>query len=255
MSFAAVMLLQLMGCDAFHKAFSSVDGLTQTTVVQGAVMGIEAPAELQDLLAGTDFSSGVAVTAFVADASSVTDLADAPIDNAQVTVEGNVSEQAAPQGHGLYLTDPGSSNLVYADGDTWSLDIDVAGEVGTVALTLPAGANVQVDPQHDKNTPMSIDLSGQGFASAVVVVVDQEGTVTFDNAPKTITDLYESMNSTDPGTIEIPGSAFPSDGLYALGIAAMNHTTSEDVEGINTGLSKVRVGKMLMFPVSTVELP
>jgi hypothetical protein len=246
-----IVLLQLLGCDAFHKAFSSLDGISQSTVVQGAVMAVELPDDdrIAPLLEGTDFAPGVAVTAFIADASSVTDLANAPISNALVTVDGNVSETIPSQGSGLYASDPSSSDLVYEDGGSWTLGIDVGGDPGLAALALPAAASFDVPQTHGANESLIVDLTGQGFDSSIVIVIDDSGNLTFNNLPQDIKGLYDQMQLEEAGAITIPGSAFPGAGFYAVGVAAMAHTSADDLDGMNTLLSGVRTGKMVMTPV------
>ncbi len=257
MTTGAMILLQLFGCDALNKAFSSVGGLTDATVVQGAVLGIEVPDDprLAPFLEGTDFAPGTAVTVFVADATSIADLGNAPVDGGVVTVSGDISEDVPGLGGGLYATDPSSSELEYTDGAQWVVDVDTDGTVGTAILDLPPAAAFDVEPIHEPGAPMTIDLSGQGFQSSVAVVIDEQGTVTWTNAPTDISGLYAAMDSDDAGVVEIPGSAFAGEGLYAVGVAAMSHTNAEDLTGINTALSKLRVGKMRIVPVSTIPLP
>lgn len=257
MTAGALILLQLFGCDAFHKAFSSVNGLTEGTVVQGAVLGVEVPDDpaIQALIEGTDFAPGTGITAFVADATSIADLANAPVDDAIVTMNGNVAEIVPPQANGLYASDPTGSDLEYQDDADWELDVNREGAVGSAFVHLPPAAAFDVEQVHDKNTPLTIDLAGQGFQSTVAVVIDQNGEVTWNNVPTDIKALYDAMQGEDAGVLTIPGSAFASDGVYAVGVAAMVHTSAEDLEGMNTVLSKVRSGKMVLRPVSTVPLP
>jgi hypothetical protein len=247
----ALVLVHLLGCDAFHKAFSSLDGLTTTTVMQGAVLGVELPSDerLAPLLEGTDFAPGLAVTVFVADAGSVTDLANAPISNAVVTVDGNVTEAIPSQGQGLYASDPSQSALEYDDGAVWTIDANVSGNVGSAVLGLPPAASFDVPATHDANQAISVDLTGQGFASAVVVVIDQDGNVTFTNVPTDIKGLYDQMQQDEVGLVQIPGTAFAGNGLYAVGVAAMDHTVPDDLVELNTLLSGVRTGKMILSPV------
>ena len=249
--------LSLVGCDAFRKAFDTVEGLTESTVVQGAVLGIDVPDDpnLAALLEGTDFAPGTAVTAFVVDATSVADLAEAPVDDATVAVVGSVDEAVPSQGDGLYANDPSTSDLVYVDGDQWTMSVTRGDAVGEVALALPAGADVAIPTQHSAGTPLVIDLSGQGFGSAIGVVVDATGEVVWTNVPTDVRSLYDAMGSGDVSTLDIPGSAFAANQVYLVGVAAMAHTDADDLEGVNTALSKVRVGKMFLSPVTTASIP
>lgn len=249
--------LSLVGCDAFRKAFDTVEGLTESTVVQGAVLGIEVPDDptLAALLEGTEFAPGTAVTAFVVDASSVADLANAPVDDATVSVAGGIEEAVPSQGDGLYANDPSTSDLIYADGESWTLSVARGDAVGEVALSLPAGAAVEIPTQHGAGSPLVIDLTGQGFGSAIGVVVDATGEVVWTNVPTDVRSLYDAMGSDEVTTLEIPGSAFAANQVYLVGVAAMAHTDADDLTDVNTALSKVRVGKMFLSPVTTAAIP
>ncbi|MBA2322235.1 MAG: hypothetical protein H0V89_13905 [Deltaproteobacteria bacterium] len=246
-----LIFLQLLGCDAFEKAFSSLDGITTTNVAQGAVLGIDPPSDdrLAPFLEGTDFAPGMSITVFVADAGSVTDIANAPIANALVTIDGNVSEVVPSQGGGLYAADPTSSDLQYEPSADWMVEVNISGDLGSAAILLPTDAVYEVPAEHPTNTGLGIDLTGQGFASSMIVVLDADGNLTFSNVPADIQALYDGMQQEEAGLVQIPGTAFPSAGLYAVGVAAMTHVEPDDLVDLNTLLSGIRSGKMRMNPV------
>ena len=127
--------------------------------------------------------------------------------------------------------------------------------MGEVALSLPAGAAVEIPTQHGAGSPLVIDLTGQGFGSAIGVVVDATGEVVWTNVPTDVRSLYDAMGSDEVTTLEIPGSAFAANQVYLVGVAAMAHTDADDLTDVNTALSKVRVGKMFLSPVTTAAIP
>jgi hypothetical protein len=88
-------------------------------------------------------------------------------------------------------------------------------------------------------------------------VIDvQSGETTYSNQPEDIKSLYEFTRGNDEiTTVEVPGTAFSGQSIYALGVAGMVHTTSEDIENMNSALSSVMGGKMRMFPVVTATMP
>nr|MBA2319596.1 hypothetical protein [Deltaproteobacteria bacterium] len=101
-------------------------------------------------------------------------------------------------------------------------------------------------------TPITVDLAGRGYASAIVVVFGPDGAPTFGNQPESIGDLYESTLADTVESVEIPGSAFSDPGLHAVGVAGMSHSDADGLDALNTVLSKVRAGQMVFTPV-TVE--
>jgi hypothetical protein len=242
----------LVGCDAIEDAQDAIDGVTNTTVVQSHVLAVQDPQDenLGLLLEGTGFEPGTSATVFLADASSADAMEDAPIIGAAVTVEG---VDAPETEDGLYTFGP-DAGPPYEVGATWTLVMNdgaehrasfplpppAEGAVGTGVVTQAAGA------------PLSVNLGGRGYASAVVVVIGPSGAPTFSNQPTTIDELYEASQSETVSLVEIPGDAFTETGLHAVGVSGMFHSEADGLTDLNTVLSKVRAGQMVFTPV-TVE--
>jgi len=254
-------LIGLSGCDALNKAQDTLDGLLDPVVVEGIVLGVEAPdnAQLDGLLAGSDFEAGTSATVFMADAKEVQEIENAPISGADVTL----NEVAVPEVEpGIYLMPPAGAALPYASGDTWDLRIvrtsgDSTGtSIAAVFLPEPADFSVEIPQQHANNTAIPLDFTGLGFDAVLIVVIDDGGNVTYSNEPSGIKELYDFTHGTaELGVITIPPEAFPADGLYAVGVAGMVNTDAVDLEEMNTGLSAILSGMMRMYPVSTIPLP
>lgn len=253
-------LIPLAACDQITNTY---DGLTASMVGEGVVLGVEAPeSDLIDL-SGTAYGEGTGVTMFLGSAEAANNIASAPIEGALVSVSGpSIGEVAATDmSGGVYTVGPDSS-LVYQPNATWTLTATVpdsvnGDDVGIAHVVLPAAADVTIPQQHTANTKIDIDLTGQGFTSSVVVVVDtMSGSVTFSNEPMSITDVYDmTRGNADVGVVTVPASAFPGESVYALGIAGLAHTTSADFDNMNTAVSAVAAGKMRMFPVITAPMP
>lgn len=243
----------LTGCD---QLINTYEGLTNPLVAQGLVLGIAAPdSELIDL-SQTDYGEGTAVTVFLADAESADKLEEAPVEGADVSVRGDFGDVPADEtGGGAYSIVPGE--LTYADGATWTVVADVQGEVGRANVDLPPPAAFQIEQDHAKGEPIDLDFTGKGFTSALIVVMEVEsGDITYSTEPKDIRDVYELTRSNEEiGVVQVPGTAFPDEKVYALGVAGMVHTQAADLEGMNTALSSVLAGKMKFYPVVTAQLP
>ncbi len=246
----AVPLLALfsVACvDAIDDVADFWGGLTAQLVVEGLILGVSQPDELD--LSATDFAPGTGFTAFLADAGEVRDLETAPISGATVSVQGATADE---QGNGTYTyVDDGS--LAYAPNARWTMSVTINGDVATADVTLPPEANVVVPDQHPTGQALTLPLAGQPFDSVLIVVIDMEtGDVVFSNQPEGITELYEFTHGDGIEDVTIPGTTFGKEGVYALGVAGMVTTEAADLTEMNTAISAVLAGSMKLFPVCTL---
>ena len=240
-----LLLLPLGGCDLFNNGTDIVNGLLNPLVAEGILLAT-VPPDTGDT-AGDSFdigdaglSEGTTLTLFLADAASVTEIENAPVTDATVFIHG---EEATGGEGGLYTAAGGG--LVYEDNATWNLQVDVADTSATAALHLPGEPTFTL-PALTANTAVTLDLTGQGFNSALVVVLEGTSGVTYSNQPEGIREFYEFTRGTDEiTTVEIPADAFPGDGVYAVGVAGLVNTTSDDLTEMNTGISAIMSGKMV----------
>lgn len=252
-----LLLLSLLGCDLFQKAGDKVSGVLNPTVGQGVILSVAPPDDptLDEIASGGALELGTTVTLFLADAKSVTDLENAPIADATVTLDHrDGAAQADPQGGGAYVIGP-AKGLNYAPNDTWTITVDRPGakNLSLIAMTLPPVAVADVPSQHSVNTPLVIDLSGQPFNSALIIVLDGQGGVTWSNEPQSIKEVYDFTRSTSTvGPVEIPASAFPDASIYAVGVAGMVNTNADDLTSMNTALSSMMAGQLKLYPTSTL---
>lgn len=255
MGLVGLTLLSLLGCDAFDKATETFEGLTDTLVTQGFILGVQAPDDplITPFLEGSDFEIGTAVTVFLADASDVTDLDNAPVANGSVQVDGNAAKVASNEGGGLYFIDPSDDTLQYQAGSNWTVWVDTGGEeLGSIVHTLPPTANVSVPAQWTPNTAMNLSIAGQGFDNVLVVVLDDAGSLTYSNEPVSIQEIYDFSTGGGVDEIALPGSAFPGEGVFAVGIAGMTNSESQNTFNMNTALSSLMAGEMVFHAVATL---
>lgn len=249
--------LWLLGCEAIDDAKDAVDGATETTIVQASILSVQDPQDptLGPLIANSPFAPGTTATAFLADASSPTEMEDSPVAGAAVDVEG-VTLDEKEDGAYAFTPDRGPR---YAAGSSWVLSVDRGDDAGerTAVVELPAAAadalnatGVGGSVEHTANTALTIDLTGRGYASSIIAVIGPDGDLEYSNNPESLMDLYEAMQSDEAGSFEIPATAFADTGLYAVGVAGLQHTTAEDLDGFNTVISKVRAGEMVFWPVN-----
>ncbi|MCA9492736.1 MAG: hypothetical protein H6736_13015 [Alphaproteobacteria bacterium] len=256
-------LLSLTGCDAFQKAKGTLEGVLEPVVVEGIVLGIEAPqgAGADTIFSGSDYQAGTSVTVFLADAKEVDEIENAPIEGADVTMTDQGAPVDIPElGDGGYALAPGQQ-LPYAAESTWTLSVSrTSGDetsVSTATLLLPPDHDFadQIPAQHDLNVAIDIDFTGLGYDTALIVVLDEDG-VAYSNEPSTIRELYDFTHGNgDLGVVTVPADIFDAQSLYLVGVAGMTNTRAADLDEANTALSTVMMGKMRFYAVSTVVLP
>jgi len=255
---AVVAATMLGGCDLFNAAKDTVEGVVQPTVAIGLVVRGEADVQGLDGLDDLDaYASGLGATVFLADARSVNDLGNAPISGAtlELTACGDtvaMTESAS----GTYTLAPGSALDGCAENAASMARADVTDGLAA-PFTLPPAPDLDIPVDWDAGQPMTLDLSGQGYGSALVAVLDVgSGAVTYSNEPQGIVPTYQFLTGNqDVGAVEIPGSAFKADTLHAVVVTGLVRTPNRDVTKANTALSVLMGGRAQPFPVSTLDLP
>lgn len=232
-------------CDLINQGQDLLGDLTNPLVTEALILGVSPPSQASDVDLPDEFSEGAGATIFLADAGNVADLENAPIGGAEVTVEGvAVSEIQA----GAYALQPGA--LAYAANADWEVAVTLSGDTATATVALPPPADVDVPAQHTANAGLTLDLTGAEYDGALVVVVDQDGNLTFDNRPGDIQAVYDLARGGPVSTVEVPGTAFPGTGAYLVGVAGIRNTSGrEDVDGMNTALSTFMAGQMVFEPL------
>jgi hypothetical protein len=260
-----LLLVQLTGCDLIAKGKESIqkvkdkiEGLTNPLVAEGVIMSFVPPESELVNIENSPYAEGTITTIGLADAKNAADLENAPVSGAAVTIRGNVQIDAPETSPGIYTVELGSE-LAYTANQTWNIDINPSedDEVASVSINLPAGIDLAMIPEeHTANQPLLLDLTGAGYNSAIIIVLDgATGNTTYSNEPKTVSDLYNFMTGDEEVTsVEIPATAFPNQTVYMVGVAGMVHTTTEDISEMNTALSKFMAGQMLFKVTSTIDI-
>jgi hypothetical protein len=254
--------ITLTGCGKLSEIKDVVDGVSERFVVSGIYLGVEQPDGVD--LSKTAFS-GARLTAYLADAGQISEIEDAPITGTAVMLLSPGNGGSVPMndsGLGKYELSS-EDGLEYFSGEEISLTSTYGDTDRAISVDAPPAASLDIDPDHVAGNPMAIDLSGQGFDAALVVVMDVEtGEITWSNEPSDISALYdmthpdgfvigESEDTDDTILIEIPGKAFASESYYIVGVAGMNVSNTASFENINTALSTVMAGKLRFSDVCT----
>jgi len=254
----------LSGCQQLAALHETVEGFTERFVVEGIYLGIEDPEGVD--LSGTAFS-GARLTAFLADASQISEIEQAPIENTALILMSPGNGGSVPMidvGGGKYELSS-EEGLEYVSDEEITLTSGYGDRERNISVEVPVAPSLSVNSDHAASTPITVDLSGQGFDAALAVVIEvQTGVVTWSNEPADIAGLYEmthpngfligseeDLSEDDELTVEIPAEAFANEGYYILGVAGMVVSNSSSFENVNTALSTVMAGKLRFTDVCT----
>jgi hypothetical protein len=253
--FLLLPLLSLVGCGKIEEIQDVLDGLTNPLVTEALLLGVLPPESEEIDLSDTPFADGTALKVFLADAASLDDLEQSPLDGASVTVHSpaNGSLLLDADGGGVYsLT--GAGGLVYQAGVDFILTAVLSDVDHRVVVTAPHAPDLDLAEQHAIGEPLLIDLSEFDYDNVLVAVFDvQSGEVSYTNRPDDVVGLYEYTHS--DGQVdrhEVPGTAFPRASVYALGVAGMRNATEDDFESMNTALSSCLLGQMRFWAITAM---
>ena len=257
-----VSLLAVTGCGAIADFKSTVEGLTERFVIEGLYLGSAPFAEDIDLSA-TGFDEAKAVV-FLADASQISEIDQAPLSGLEPELFAGSGGVVLEEGVAGKYSLSGEDGLVYGDNQAVTLEVTYGEELRAAEVYAPAAADLDAVPTlHAAGASMTVDLSGQGFTAALVVVMDADSSeVTHSNEPQDIEALYElthpdgiglgdEEDTDDTVIVEIPSEAFPEEGIYVIGIAGLETSGPDDLSGINTALSTFVAGKFRFVKVCT----
>lgn len=222
------------------------------------------PATAQALLIGVDelpqgleLGAAAEATVFVARARSLSSFSANLIDDANsitLSSEGGTFS-LGNQGNGAYeLSTADDNSFDYIPGEAWTLEIQEGGKTrvaGLVAPPSPALGDPDEVLEHQANTALQFDLSGQGFDHYVAAVgqisLDGDFALTYDSRPTSAQDYIDWIKpgGNDPGVITIPASAFPEPAsTYVVGVAGMREAAPISFKRLNPAISNFAAGSM-----------
>lgn len=223
----------LGGCLDLEELFA---GVTSDHFAEATVLGLSAPAGME--LTGTRYEDGARAGVYLASISGE------PIDAVMgLRSPSNGDIALEPQGDGSWIT-PG---LIYTVGETYTVLRDGAEVLQAPAVGPPTFA---VPATHASGTGITIDLGDQGFERALVTILDLEtGEEVWDNVPDDISAAMLEMNEEDPLYVDVPADVFAEPGAYAIGVAGLTPSTPADVQDLNTLVSIMATGVMVLQPM------
>jgi len=203
------------------------------------------PPELEPAVQAAGYGAGTALTLSAID---LTKLGD-PILDAVVELEG--IEAFDEDDAGIY-TIPLNEGPIYQAGAEWTVQLTHPDFEAPSILrqVMPAAPDPGLPDQHPVNQPLIIDV-GPEYATAIVVVLGENGEVLFSNEIDTsdaMSALFEQEGQAEP--ITIPGAVFGNiGGVRAIGIAGLARANPEDFDDVLRDYSMMFSGQMAFYPV------
>lgn len=236
-----------MGCAEIDKLKEDINKITNQTVLSGLILGAEEfshPLIDSEALSLTLNESRVFLASAGVDSS---DLDPAPITGATLdfesTTNGTITYNEDVDGfYGINQDD----GLEYVDNEMATVVFEDDVGIHSISNVLPSAADFDLPDSHAAGDDVVIDLTGQGFESYLVAVTRfPDGELVFSNEPTTFQEIYElSHAESDLTEVVIPGDSFEQEGVYAIALAAMVGTETDDMVELNTILSSFLAGKV-----------
>jgi len=246
--------LVLNGCayiDAIGQKFIS---LTNPVAMSGLVIGI-APPEDEDfieILEASEIALGTSITLIVANAAGASDLEDAVVRDAQVTILEEDFDVRHERATGSYVVTP-DEGLEWDPGAKWTFNVDLPDRPnpGQVEIKLSKPIRTELPNTVNLGEKLVFNLKGQNFDYAVAAIFDLDGQLVYDSQPTNVKQMVELITRTEPvEKLVIPKRAFPEEGLYLMGVAGLNETRDENLTDLNSALSKFFFGQMKLVPIA-----
>ena len=187
-----------------------------------------------------------AVSNFVAIEGSIASPTATPITGASVTLTVGTSATAitlnenSPGSYTAVSGSNGAPTFVYASNQTYSISMVVQSgdNQGTYTTKVKAPPRTEVSglPDATQNQfqphgqPLALTITSGTYDYGFVVVVDSSGQVTYSNKPQTPQDYVNFVLGSFNGTINIPGTAFPTQGKpYGIVVAGLKSAPESDI--------------------------
>ena len=244
-----------LGCDVLQEKIDEIEELTNGFVAGGVYMGIEEFDSPYFDISDTEFGNTAQLTLYLAAAEFSNELSANPLSRADVLFSGGgIADLVIPESSdpGAYMATSGDG-LAYIEGSEATLDIIHSQVPRQLSIEAPLAPVFSLPESHTLGNNISIDLTGQQFYEALVVVVRVDtGEITYEKRPTDVESLYEFAHpegvlmSDDPEfitTLEIPAQAFPNNNIYVVAIAGIRSSDRDQMVDVNPVMSSFIAGK------------
>jgi hypothetical protein len=241
----------LSGCALFEELKSVVDELTEPVVMQAIAVGLAEPDPSWGLdLTGTEYEGGSTVQVWISDANTSSGFAPARGARVSFVSDANGSFGLSEEETGYYVVS-NIDGLRYSSNDDIDLVSDYAGERQRISMRTPPVADVSVPTDHTPLLGMTIDIRGQGFDNAAVVVFD----ITTGRAVSVWESDYDKTKPEDSSNLvqSIGGDTFQPNRIFVIGVAGLTASSPGDLHGLQVLGSGMMAGSMVLNLVTTFD--
>jgi hypothetical protein len=250
--FSLVLPVLFTGCgitDEIDKLQDDIGKLTNDFVVSAFYVGADefeyAGVNINEVEGLQDVQSVV----YLATADVTGEADPLPLSRAEVSVT-TLDVDAVPyveEEPGFYYNNA-DGGLSYTANETITIDAIHEAMPHSISVMAPPSAEFDVPDEHPNNVDLVIDISGQGFDSALVgVAVFPAAEMVYSNEPTTFQELYDLAHPEEEDgdvTVVIPGETFAEDGIYLISVGGVFSADTVDMTDINTAFSSLLAAQM-----------
>lgn len=232
----------MTGCKLFGTLQEAVELLENPITMQGIYVGLDVPLGLDT--AGTALESGAQAQAWVQETS--TDGVNTAT-GAKVSLVSDRAGSVKLSEEEGYWSANGDDGLEFVEADDVRLIVDVGGVRSSIRMSTPFGAVVDIPENHTAGNSIRVDMTEQGFDNGGVVVAN------LFTGEEVWRSEYNVEEPVDPDNllIDIDGTIFLPDQLYAVGALGLVASEEEDLQDLNKIGSGMLSGLMMLHTVST----
>jgi len=243
----------LVGCAELKQLKEDLEALTNDFVISTFYIGTAEFSDDRVDLSTIEEMQGTQAATYLVSAETMDGSAPPPVTRADVilSTDGGTSVTLEEDAGGLYSGNS-EDGLEYQAGELVTITADYNGESHSAAVTAPAPPTYDAPEEHPLNTDLTIDISGQGYDSALTFVAyfgleGGAGSIVYSNEPQDFSELYAFAYPDETATdvsVTIPADSFAEEGLYVIALGGVVGGETDDMDNVNTLLSSVLATQM-----------
>ena len=245
--------LVLIGCAELEKLKEDLSDITNDFVISTFYIGTAEFTDDRVDLSTIEEMQGTQAATYLVSAEVMDGSEPSPVTRADVvlTTDGGTTATLEEDAGGLYSGDQ-EDGLDYQPGELVTVTADYNDETHTIAVTAPEPPEYDAPEEHALDTELMIDISGQGYDSALVFVAyfgtEGEGGVVYSNKPEDFQELYSFAYPDETSTdvsVTIPAETFENEGLYVISLGGVVAGENDDMDNVNVALSSILATQMV----------
>jgi len=243
----------LSGCaikEKIDELKEDIESLTNRFVISTFYIGTDEFSDPRVDISSIEEMTGTQVATYLAEVTDI-DNVD-PVTGAEVVLSSDSGVSAViPEGAGGLYTGNQDDGLSYQANELVSVTAQNGENSHSISVIAPDAPQYDAPEEHNLNEELSIDISGQGYDSALTFVAyfgpDGVGNIVYSNEPQSFQELYDFAYPDETSTdvsVTIPADSFSDEGLYVIALGGVVGAENDDMDNINTLFSSLLATKM-----------